>query len=54
MPQAESLEGKARCQTVSKARDTSRGSPDLMSDIEGLHPLLGGVKAACPRWSDLV
>ena len=28
-------------QTVSKARNMSRDGPDLMSDIEGIHALLG-------------
>ena len=40
MPKAESLESKVECQTVSKAQDMFRDGPDLMSDIEGLHPLL--------------
>ena len=46
MPEADSLESKAGCQTVSKAQDMSvqKDGPDIMSDIEGLHPLLGEEK----------
>ena len=36
------LESKAECQDCIKSlRYVQRDSPDLMSDIEGLHPLLG-------------
>ena len=36
---------RAVCQTVSKARDISRGDgSDLVSGIEDLHPLLGEQK----------
>ena len=40
MSVAESLESKAGCQSVSKARDVSRQSAHLMSEIDGLHPFL--------------
>ena len=40
----QNFENKAECQTVSKAGDISRDGPDLMSDIEGLHPFMGEYK----------
>ena len=40
IPYADSLENKAGCSARSQARDTSRDGPNLMSNIEGLHPLL--------------
>ena len=41
MPETDSLESKAGYPTIKSTRYVQRDGPDLMSDIEDLHPLLG-------------
>ena len=46
IPSADSLGNKARCHAVSKTREmyVHRDGPDLMSEMKGLHLLLGESK----------
>ena len=44
IPWADNLERRAGCQTVKSSRYVPRDGPELISDIKGLHPLLGEYK----------
>ena len=54
IPKADSLENKAGCQTVSKARDMSRESAMILCLILRASTIVRRIEAACPRWSDQV
>ena len=50
----DSMEIKAGCQTASKALDMSREMTLISCLILRASTIVGGVKAACPMWSDQV